>query len=172
MPARKPKLNLEKGHTYTLKLLFDEPKSGTSDKGRPWNLYTAEYQGQEVIFFTPNETVHQDIQKTGKKQGDMLTIGVDNRGNWHVGDAAAAELEADQVFGDAGTASNSLNMPSASAPARRTFESLVEDYRACLGVALELCVSEFDEYSNEDVRSIATTLYIQGVREKVNFPKE
>lgn len=169
--ARKPQLNLNKGNTYTVTLKYDEPKSGNNAYG-PWYLYTADYNGQEVVFFA-KEPLHKQIQRTNARTGDTITIAVDERGYYSVGDANGSNMSM-------GEDEDPFTPPAVSPPTgvsathkpTRSFDGLVEDYQACLGAAAAICVAEFEEYTNEDVRSIATTLYIQGTREGVDFPKE
>lgn len=167
MPRQKPKLNLTKGNVYELTLMFDEPKSGQKN-GRSWFLYTVRYQNQECIFFTPSQKEHEAIQKLNLGTGDTFVIGVDNDGQWHVSTEAPENMVLDP-FSDPKPPPPPPGLPPKSPS--RSFETLVEDYQACLGVANTICVAEFESYTNEDVRAIATTLYIQGTREGVAFPK-
>lgn len=164
-----PTLKLTKGNVYELTLKYDEPKTGET-KGREWFLYTVNYDGQDCVLFMPSEKEHKAIQQTRKGQGDTITIGVDNQGHWHVGDNALSEI--DDPFTTNAAPPPKPPMTSASHKPKKSFEGMVDDYRACLAIATEVCTTEFETYTNEDIRAIATTLYIQGTREGVNFPKE
>lgn len=166
---RLPNLKPSKGEVYEVTLKYDEPQTGQT-KGRDWFRYTVSYEGQDCVLFTPSEKEHKMIERTGKRQGDTLTIAVDKQGHWHVGDNALNEIDDPFVTNQAPPPKPPQT--SASVRPKKSFDGLVEDYRACLAVAAELCTTEFESYTNEDIRAIATTLYIQGVREGVNFPKE
>lgn len=157
--ARRPKLNLERGQTYTIELVYDEPKEGET-RGKPWWMYSGMYEGEEVMFFAPNERVHEEIQATGARKGDTLTIGVDERGNWHV------ERNGGSVERAAAPARASVQRGS-----ERTWDSLTSDLRECIAEATQICEDELPGYTAEDVRSIAATLYIQAIREDVDIPK-
>ena len=61
--------------------------------------------------------------------------------------------------------------PPFPTPGAKLFEELVADYSSCLKRAKEVAAEYLEDPTNEDVRSIATALYIQATRENVNIPK-
>lgn len=164
--ARKPTMKFQRGESYTLTLNFDEPKQGTTKDGRPYVLYGATYNGQEVAFFTPSDHEHHLIQATGAGQGDTITIAVDRKGNWHVGTSE------DQLRENPMDPFADPNALDGVTPAKTSWESMVERYQACIAEANRICVAEFETYTNEDIRTIATTLYIQANQKGVEIPNE
>lgn len=68
----KLKLELPINQPLTLKLLQDEPATGTSSYG-PWWLFNVEADGQEQSFFAPEQVV-KFIQDNGLKKNSMISI--------------------------------------------------------------------------------------------------
>lgn len=56
--------------------------------------------------------------------------------------------------------------------AMRDFASVVNDYASCLFHANLICAGQFgeDNYSNEDVRAVGTTLFIEANRSSMKIP--
>ena len=71
----KPKLEFETNKKYQIKLLFSEPKSGTSvnknGKEYNWYLYGVEYNGIEYSFFADYD-LHNELK--GYTLGDILEV--------------------------------------------------------------------------------------------------
>ena len=68
----KPKLELQVNVATKIKILQDEPATGTSSYG-PWWLYNVEIDGQEHSFFAP-EPVVKFIEDNQLKKGDEISI--------------------------------------------------------------------------------------------------
>lgn len=62
--------------------------------------------------------------------------------------------------------------PAAQQASNRDFNEIVSDYASCLFHAKLICEGQFDEgqFSNEDVRSVATTLFIEANRAGLKIP--
>ena len=56
---KKPKLEFQKGHTYRVTLLFDEPKTGKNQKGNDWYLFGVLYDGTEYNFFADYDLTNE-----------------------------------------------------------------------------------------------------------------
>ena len=55
-------------------------------------------------------------------------------------------------------------------PGKKLFMEVVEDYKACLAHARDICTAELADFTNEDIRSIATSLMIQAQRDGLEIP--
>ncbi len=71
-PKKYPLLDLNSGEPGEIKLLFDDFKSGSSDRG-PWWLYGIEYNGTRHNWF-PDELTHTQIQAARHKKGAVLKV--------------------------------------------------------------------------------------------------
>jgi len=60
---------------------------------------------------------------------------------------------------------------SRSSRSKRTLDDIAAEYSACLAAAVPICEAELRDWTSEDQRSIATTLYIQAQREGAEIPK-
>lgn len=68
----KPKLELQVNIPTKIKLLQDQPATGTSQYGK-WYLYNVEFEGNENSFFSP-EQVQKFIEDNQLKKGDEIEI--------------------------------------------------------------------------------------------------
>lgn len=158
-------VDFKPGSTEQVTLSFDQPKTGTT-RGRQWIRYGVQHQGQNKGFFATPQG-HAAIQELGARKGDTLVIHVDSDGEWHVG-FNQDDLDVPEAVFDTKPITPGPN----ARPAAPTFQDLLEKYEVCLSEALDLARRTLpNEITNEDVRSIATTLYIQAERAGVSFPK-
>tara|TARA_R100000458_G_C8236771_1_gene216899 strand:- start:7 stop:465 length:459 start_codon:yes stop_codon:yes gene_type:complete len=68
---QKTKLEFQKDSVYEIELLFDNPKSGTTDKGNSWYLFGVKHDGEEKNFFADYDLVNE-LKKYGR--GDVLEV--------------------------------------------------------------------------------------------------
>jgi len=70
--ADREKLELEYNIPCEIKLLYDTPQTGESDKG-PWQRYTVEVDDEEMSWFAHRDA-HGKIQKLGAGKDDVLLV--------------------------------------------------------------------------------------------------
>jgi len=152
--TNKPKVEVNLNESATLKLLKDKPYSGENSFGPYW-LYSVSQDGVEKAFFTSPD-LHQKIAEAGLKTGDEFKISkvavqngkkVTAKVNFEVAAKAAAPQPADRV---------PFEVPDDG------FKALMQ---RCVQEAVDI-VKEVNTipWQNEDVRSIALTIFIQRAR--------
>ena len=153
--ATKPKVELALNESATLKLMKDKPYSGENSFG-PYYLYSVSHEGAEKAFFTSPE-LHQRIVEAGLKTGDefrITKVAVQN------GKKVTAKVEFEVV--------SKAVPPAAQAgtvPGEIQDDGFKELMRRCVQEAVDI-VKDVNTipWQNEDVRSLAVTLFIQRVR--------
>jgi len=70
MPER-PKLEIQKGGSATVTLLYDKPKTGVNSQGNPWQFYGVTHEGVEKGYFA-SEKAHEMLRHYNK--GDTVRI--------------------------------------------------------------------------------------------------
>lgn len=139
----------------TLKLLKDKPYSGENSFGS-YYLYSVSHEGVDKAFFTSPD-LHQKITEAGLKTGDEFKISKVAVQN---GKKVTAKLTFDVVA-------------KAPVPAPQSPEIPFEVPDDGLKQLMQRCVQEAVDigkdantisWQNEDVRSIALTMFIQRAR--------
>jgi hypothetical protein len=153
--ATKPKVELALNESATLKLMKDKPYSGENSFG-PYYLYSVSHEGAEKAFFTSSE-LHQRIVEAGLKTGDEFRI---TKVAIQSGKKVTAKVEFAVVSKAVAPA------PQAGVvPGEIQDDGFKELMRRCVQDAVDI-VKEVNTipWQNEDVRSLAVTLFIQRVR--------
>ena len=150
----KPKVELALNESATLKLMKDKPYSGENSFG-PYYLYSVSHEGAEKAFFT-NSELHQRIAEAALKTGDefrITKVAVQN------GKKVTAKVEFEVVSKATPPA------PQPDVPFEIPNDGFKELMHRCVQDAVEI-VKEVNTipWQNEDVRSLAVTLFIQRVR--------
>jgi hypothetical protein len=148
----KPKVELPLNGSATLKLMKDKLYSGENSFGS-YYLYSVSHDGVEKAFFTSTD-LHQKIAEAGLKTGDEFKISKVAVQN---GKKVSAKVNF-EVVAKAPTPAPQ----SADVPVNDGFKELM---RRCVQEAVDI-VKEVNTISwqNEDVRSIALTIFIQRAR--------
>lgn len=153
--ATKPKVELTLNESVTLKLMKDKPYSGENSFGA-YFLYSVSHEGTEKAFFT-NSELHQKIAEAGLKTGDEFRI---SRTAVQNGKKVTARMDFEVV---------SKAVPPAPqpgvVPGEIQDDGFKELMKKCVQEAVDI-VKEVNTipWQNEDVRSLAVTLFIQRVR--------
>jgi hypothetical protein len=153
----RPKLDLKLGQTEKLTLMRDKPYVGESSFG-PYYLYQVSDQaGVEYSFFAPAE-VHQQILEAGLKAGDSFQL---SKRAQQVGKKVSARLEFEAVKKN-GAAPMPLQQKQDDVPSDVPDDRFKVLMKRCVQEAVEI-VKEVNTipWQNEDVRSIALTMFIQ-----------
>ena len=152
--GNKPKVEIALNETAILKLLKDKPYSGENSFGS-YYLYSVSQDGLEKAFFTSPD-LHQKIAEAGLKAGDEFKISKVAVQN---GRKVTARVDFEVVSKAAPPA------PQIAAPFEIPDDGFKELMRRCVQDAVEI-VKEVNTipWQNEDVRSLAVTLFIQRVR--------
>ena len=151
----KPKVELALNESATLKLMKDKPYSGENSFG-PYYLYSVSHEGAEKAFFT-NSELHQRIAEAALKTGDefrITKVAVQN------GKKVTAKVEFEVV--------SKVVVPAPQpgvVPGEILDDGFKELMKKCVQEAVDI-VKEVNTipWQNEDVRSLAVTLFIQRVR--------
>jgi hypothetical protein len=153
--ATKPKVELALNESATLKLMKDKPYSGENSFGA-YYLYSVMHEGAKKAFFTSSD-LHQRIVEAGLKSGDEFRISKTAVQN---GKKVTARMDFEVV---------SKAVPPAPqagvVPAEISDDGFKELMKKCVQDAVDI-VKEVNTipWQNEDVRSLAVTLFIQRVR--------
>lgn len=152
--TQKPKVEMNLGDSATLKLLKEKPYSGENSFGA-YYLYSVSHDGVEKAFFT-NPDLHRKIAEAGLKHGDEFRISKVAIQN---GKKVTAKVEF-EVVSKAVAAT-----PPADVPFDIPDDGFKELMKRCVQEAVEI-VKEVNTipWQNEDVRSIALTIFIQRAR--------
>ena len=135
---------MEFGQNKRLKLLRNEPITGSNSYG-PYYLYPIVTEaGIEESFFAP-EPIHNIIKEHKLKAGDEFILSrVQN------GKPGSSKLE--------------LSLVSSSSPQTHA-DNLKETMRQCLAEAIDITRSFTDvPFQNDDVRAICSSLFIARTR--------
>ena len=150
--GNKPKVEIALNETATLKLLKDKPYSGENSFGS-YYLYSVSQDGLERAFFTSPD-LHQKIAEAGLKTGDEFKISKVAVQN---GRKVTARVDFEVV-----AKAPAPVPPPADVPSDDGFKELMQ---RCVQEAVAI-VKEVNTipWQNEDVRSIALTIFIQRAR--------
>jgi hypothetical protein len=153
--TNKPKVEIGLNETATLKLMKDKPYSGENSFGS-YYLYSVSHEGVDKAFFTSPD-LHQKIAEAGLKTGDEFKISKVAVQN---GKKVTARVNF-EVVAKAPSPAPQANAVPFEIP-EDGFEQLM---KRCVQEAVEI-VKEVNTISwqNEDVRSIALTMFIQRAR--------
>ncbi len=154
----RPKLELQLDQTVMLTLMKDKPYTGESAYGT-YILYQVKDQGGvEYSFFAAAE-IHQQILEAGLKAGDSFKTKKAVQNGKKV--SAKLEFEAIKKNGDAAAPQQKQDDVPIGIP-DDGFKQLM---KRCVQEAVEI-VKEVNTipWQNEDVRSIALTMFIQRSR--------
>jgi hypothetical protein len=146
----KPKVELSLNSEAKLTLTKDECYEGTNAYG-VYYLYSVEHEGEgKSLFATPD--VHQAILESGIRTGDQFLIRKKAIQN---GRKVMAKVEFEVL-------SKQASPPSNGEAHSDDFKALM---KACVAEAVEI-TKEVNTipWQNEDVRSIALTMFIQRAR--------
>jgi hypothetical protein len=146
----RPKVELALNSEARLKLTKDNCYEGSNAYG-PYYLYSVEQDGEVKSFFaTPD--VHQQILESGIRTGDQFLIRKKAVQN---GRKVIAKIEFEVL-------SKQASPPSTGEARSDNFKALM---KACVAEAVEI-TKEVNTipWQNEDVRSIALTMFIQRAR--------
>jgi hypothetical protein len=158
--TRLPKLELQLNQTVTLTLVKDKAYTGESAYG-PYFLYaTKDPSGTEFSFFAPAD-VHQQILESGLKAGDSFQLtkrAVQN------GKKVSAKIEFEAAKKN-GAAPALQEQKQEEVPFEVPDDEFKQLMQRCVQEAVEI-VKEVNTipWQNEDVRSIALTMFIQRSR--------
>ena len=86
-----PLLKLKPNESAEVKLLFDDFKSGTSDRGQWW-LYGIEIDGVRHNWF-PGGAAHDVIQSAGYSKGSTFTVSFTDKGEFVINGQGTSTLE-------------------------------------------------------------------------------
>ena len=140
----KSKTDVALNQSKRLKLLRNEPITGSNGYG-PYYLYpVVTEQGVEESFFAP-EPLHNIIKEHKLKAGDEFILSRVQNGSKN-----SSKLE--------------LSLVSASSPQLHT-DNLKETMRQCLAEAIDIVRSLPDiPFQNDDIRAICSSLFIARTR--------
>jgi hypothetical protein len=131
---------VEFGQSKQLKLLRNEPLTGSSSAGKWWLYPVVTEQGIEESFFAP-EPIHNIIQESKLKAGDEFILSRVQNGSKN-----SSKLE--------------LSLVSSSSPQAHA-DNLKETMRQCLAEAIDIVRSLPDiPFQNDDIRAICASLFI------------
>ena len=150
--TNRPKVEIGLNETAELRLLKDKPYEGTNSFGR-YYLYTVEHQGEEKAFFATAD-VHQHILEAGLKTGDEFLIRKTAVQN---GKKVTAKMEF-EVANRTTPAKVDGNGQDSEDGFRLIMEKCLRE-----AVAVTSAVNTVP-WQNEDIRSIALTMFIQRSR--------
>jgi hypothetical protein len=151
----KPKVEINLNESATLKLMKDKPYSGENSFGA-YYLYSVSHEGVEKAFFTSPD-LHQKIAEAGLKTGDEFRISKVAVQN---GKKVTAKVNFEVV-----AKAPALAPQSDGAPFEIPDDGFKELMQRCVQEAVEI-VKKVNTipWQNEDVRSIALTIFIQRAR--------
>ena len=146
----RPKVELALNSEVKLTLTKDKCYEGTNSYGT-YYLYSVEQEGEAKSFFATPE-VHEQILESGIRTGDQFVIRKKAVQN---GRKVIAKVEFEVV-------SKQASPPSNRETQSDNFKDLM---KACVSEAVEI-TKEVNTipWQNEDVRSIALTMFIQRAR--------
>ena len=148
--TNRPKVELALNSEAKLTLTKDKCYEGTNSYGT-YYLYSVEHEGDQKSFFATPE-VHQQILESGIRTGDQFLIRKKAVQN---GRKVLAKIEFEVVSKQASPAPNGNGHSD-------NFRELM---KSCVAEAVEI-TKEVNTipWQNEDVRSIALTMFIQRAR--------
>ena len=146
----KPKVELGLNQEVQLTLKRDKCYEGTNSFG-PYYLYSVTQNGEEKSFFAPPE-VHQEILQSGIKTGDVFLL---RKKAVQQGKKVIAHVEFEVI-------SKQATPPSSGNGHSDDFKALM---KTCVADAVEITKDVNSiPWQNEDIRSIALTMFIQRAR--------
>jgi hypothetical protein len=149
----RPKVEIGLNESVELKLLKDKPYEGSNSYGTFW-LYSVEHQAQEKAFFATSE-IHKQILEAGLRTGDAFSIkkvAVQN------GKKVIAKVEFEVLTKHTPPAKVDGNGQDSEDGFRLIMEKCLRE-----AVAVTSAVNTVP-WQNEDIRSIALTMFIQRSR--------
>lgn len=154
----------------TLVMKFAEPKSGTAKKtGKPWWKWTVTEFGVEKSLFGRSQQNVEAMRAAGVYEGATVKISRTEKGDWMV--RQAHEEDADGIAYEEDPFPQGRGNHQVPTNPKPLFETIVKEYTTCLVRAREVCTEELEGASNEDIRGIASTLFIQSKMAGVEIPK-
>lgn len=119
-----------------------------------------------------SERIEEALNSIPPGQPRMLVMrqykNKDNRTRYDVTPATQEDVQAPW---DAAPSRHQAPPQASYSPSQlRDFSSVVNDYASCLGHAKLICEGVLGEYNSEDVRSVATTLFIEANRSNMSIP--
>ena len=151
----RPKLELDLNQSVILTLLKDKPYSGESAFGRYFLYSVKDSAGVEYSFFAPDE-VHEKILRSSLKSGDQFKLIKKIVQN---GKRVSSKLEIELIIRPPSEAKKQ------EVPVDISADGYKELMQRCVQEAVDI-VKEVNTipWQNEDVRSIALTIFIQRAR--------
>ena len=156
----RPKLDLQLNQTATLTLMRDKPYTGESSFGPYFLYHVKDAGGVEYSFFAPSE-IHGQVVEAGLKAGDAFTLSKKAVQN---GKKVGARLEFEAVTKPVSAQPNQPVKQDAL-PFEIHDDGFKQLMQRCVQDAVEIVKAvNTITWQNEDVRSIALTMFIQRAR--------